>query len=166
MPRTTEPRCTILDLEIIAFSATEDWSSTAHQMTLSEARIRAREAFLNRRGVATARTDAKGTHLVAMRDLSVGEIVLDSPPVCCVLSKEGRCEQCFEKESKVPLQHCSGCKTARYCSKECQAEAWSRHHKYECCISAPLHKALDQVPSHVRQELHLLVVSNPQPTQI
>lgn len=128
--------------------------------TLSEARIQAREAFLNRRGVATAYTDVKGTHLVALRNLAVGDIVLDSPPVSCVLAKEDRCEQCFEKESKVPLLFCSACKTARYCSKECQTEAWSCHHKYECCISDPLHQALDQVPNHVRQELRLLVVSS------
>ena len=51
------------------------------QVEMDESKLKAREAFLNRRGVGTCHNPHKGTHLVALRPLSPGEIVLDSPPV-------------------------------------------------------------------------------------
>lgn len=97
---------------------------------MNESLLAAREEFLNRRGVGTGFSEAKGTHLVAKRCIAAGEVVLDSPPVCFVHASDSRCEQCFEKESKAPLLNCSACKTAKYCSKECQAQAvWISPHR-------------------------------------
>ena len=41
-----------------------------------------------------------------------------------------RCDFCFDETAKLAV--CAICKVAKYCSKECQREAWQRHHKKVC----------------------------------
>jgi TPR repeat protein len=47
-----------------------------------------------------------------------------------VVGKEDTCGGC----GKWAVNVCSGCKTQKYCSLSCQAEAWASH-KPECCAS-------------------------------
>ena len=41
-----------------------------------------------------------------------------------------RCGQCGKSDGN--LKHCSKCKTAVYCSRDCQARNWQSEHKAEC----------------------------------
>ena len=41
-----------------------------------------------------------------------------------------RCSQCGKSDGN--LKHCSKCKTAVYCSRDCQARNWQSEHKAEC----------------------------------
>jgi hypothetical protein len=45
--------------------------------------------------------------------------------------KEATCDNC-KQPSVLPLQLCSRCKKARYCSKQCQIAAWGTGHKVAC----------------------------------
>ena len=52
------------------------------------------------------------------------------------------CRYCMEEKSDTaPLQLCSGCTTAYYCSKECQKSDWKEEHK-EWCKTLGASKAL------------------------
>ncbi len=42
-----------------------------------------------------------------------------------------RCRFCGDKDAH--LRSCSGCKLARYCSKECQLADWSEHREVRVC---------------------------------
>jgi hypothetical protein len=46
--------------------------------------------------------------------------------------KTGRCRYCRNEDPKMELKKCSQCKTAEYCSKECQVADWRAGHKKEC----------------------------------
>ncbi|CCI44231.1 unnamed protein product [Albugo candida] len=52
-------------------------------------------------------------------------------------SPEAVCSQCGVSQRLSPenpdghLSLCAGCKTVRYCSRECQKKAW-KHHKHQC----------------------------------
>jgi hypothetical protein len=46
--------------------------------------------------------------------------------------KSGRCWYCNREVLRVELKKCSQCKSAVYCSKECQAADWRREHKKKC----------------------------------
>ena len=47
---------------------------------------------------------------------------------------EHHCWSCLQPEScfKEPLKKCTRCKTARYCSRDCQAKDWKHQHKTVC----------------------------------
>ena len=42
------------------------------------------------------------------------------------------CSKCRKRLPKKELKLCSGCATARYCSKKCQVKDWKRKHKNDC----------------------------------
>jgi len=41
------------------------------------------------------------------------------------------CWEC-ENFAECDIQHCAKCKTARYCSRDCQVSAWKQGHKLKC----------------------------------
>jgi hypothetical protein len=48
------------------------------------------------------------------------------------LPKTGRCSYCSSQDDKLELKKCSHCKSAQYCSKECQVADWKTRHKEDC----------------------------------
>ncbi|KAF8878364.1 hypothetical protein CPB84DRAFT_1688354, partial [Gymnopilus junonius] len=48
-------------------------------------------------------------------------------------ARRGNCMTCG-KDAQSDLKVCSGCKVAKYCSKQCQKEDW-KNHKKECTIT-------------------------------
>merc|ERR1712137_1319561 len=48
-------------------------------------------------------------------------------------SKARECDRCSKKEDPAkPFMMCSRCKARRYCSRQCQVEAWKGAHSREC----------------------------------
>ena len=43
-----------------------------------------------------------------------------------------RCGFCREDSSVTKLKQCTKCKTAKYCSRECQSKDWKERHKKDC----------------------------------
>ena len=53
------------------------------------------------------------------------------------------CSCCKKSESLVQLKNCTGCKTAKYCSKDCQAKDWMKNHKTHCKEIQKLSSVID-----------------------
>lgn len=100
----------------------------------------------------------KGRHLVAAERLAAGEVIFNDRPYCCVLipgmedetgkgerldtergvfgTEHRRCHRCLT-ETLHPVP-CEGCSYSRYCSADCQRDAWEEHHQWECPLGADL----------------------------
>ncbi|XP_035033579.1 SET and MYND domain-containing protein 4 [Hippoglossus stenolepis] len=100
----------------------------------------------------------KGRHLVAVQGIAAGEVILTDRPYSCVLipgveevqgrrggleterggfgTEHRRCHRCLS-ETLCPLP-CDGCSYSRYCSSDCQQDAWEEHHQWECPLGADL----------------------------
>lgn len=74
-----------------------------------------------------------GRYGVAVKDITVGDVLLVEPPYVSVLSAElfaVRCFHCFRSLS-VPVP-CIRCNRARYCSDKCRSVSWETYHEVEC----------------------------------
>ncbi|OXU16761.1 hypothetical protein TSAR_010123 [Trichomalopsis sarcophagae] len=84
-------------------------------------------------------TNVFGRHLVASRDIDVGEILVIEKPYASVLSSPNiytHCSQCFKRTwDSIP---CDKCIYAMYCSEKCRSEAWQQYHDIECSIKGYL----------------------------
>ena len=79
-----------------------------------------------------------GRHVVATRDINIGEIISVEQPYACVLTtdKLSHCYYCLELcYNTIPCDHCT---VALYCSDFCKVKAYATYHKYECSILASL----------------------------
>jgi SET and MYND domain-containing protein 4 len=77
-----------------------------------------------------------GRHLIAKRDLKVGDIVLLEKPFEVRLGKlhqYRRCTNCLA-ENELTLIPCPDCTSAMFCSTQCMSSAHKKFHKYECPI--------------------------------
>ncbi|XP_063916970.1 SET and MYND domain-containing protein 4-like [Zophobas morio] len=83
--------------------------------------------------IRVERDDKFGTHVVATRDVEVGDIIMIEEPFTSVLTSDRltHCHQCQNLcYNPVP---CNKCTVALFCSDSCKNEAQS-YHKYECPI--------------------------------
>ncbi|KAK7890079.1 hypothetical protein LTR67_008544 [Exophiala xenobiotica] len=102
---------------------------------------------------------SKGQGVFAKQTLSVKDPIcsLSCPTMIAIDSDflPTTCYQCLVvTATQLPLvQHglastglkdCGGCRSARFCSRECQVEAWHAYHKFECKIFKKLHS--EQLP--------------------
>lgn len=96
--------------------------------------------------------DAFGRHVVAARDIEVGEVVFNEAPIVSILDQEEdatteACVNCmaYIKDS-VPVP-CPTCYAAVFCSLACRREAFSTYHKYECRLAPAFRDlGLDKLP--------------------
>lgn len=75
-----------------------------------------------------------GNHIVATRDLKVGDIVGVLKPFCSALARRyqyERCENCRQERS-LNLIPCPSCTAVMFCNEACLKEAIEGFHKYEC----------------------------------
>lgn len=98
----------------------------------------------------------KGRHLVATNGIAAGEVIFNDRPYSCVLipgvegvggergglstgvfGTEHRCCHRCLTETLHPVP-CGGCGYSRYCSADCQQDAWDEHHRWECPLGAEL----------------------------
>uniref|UniRef100_A0A673IXH8 [histone H3]-lysine(4) N-trimethyltransferase n=1 Tax=Sinocyclocheilus rhinocerous TaxID=307959 RepID=A0A673IXH8_9TELE len=74
----------------------------------------------------------KGNGLRALREIKAGEAIHSCEPYSFCIAKDflkTACHSCLKRGES--LSRCSQCKTARYCSVQCQKQAWPDH-KREC----------------------------------
>ncbi|CAG0923086.1 unnamed protein product [Notodromas monacha] len=86
------------------------------------------------RALQFARSEEKGRHLLAARDIAPGEILIVEPPYSAVLDGrfwKSHCQHCMERTSVVIP--CQTCASVVFCSEECRNLA-SRYHQLECPI--------------------------------
>ncbi|CAB0044952.1 unnamed protein product [Trichogramma brassicae] len=84
-------------------------------------------------GVEPAYSLEWGRHLVAKRDIEVGEMVLVEDLACGVLVQNvahTKCAHCLAQAWVGPA--CDKCVNAVYCSEKCKVEAWRDYHEVEC----------------------------------
>lgn len=94
--------------------------------------------------VEFAKNSRYGRHLIASRDLRVGQIVMiEDPYVSVALAsvKYMRCANCL-KENRLNLIPCTRCTCAMFCTVKCRDEADKNFHQYECSIIDALHEFL------------------------
>jgi len=78
----------------------------------------------------------KGRHVVAARDIPVGEMLVVEEPLCSILAPEklekltNHCLHCHVF-TKAPLP-CETCCAVVFCSKDCRRKATQGYHRYEC----------------------------------
>lgn len=60
--------------------------------------------------------------------------------------------------ASVELKTCSGCLSARFCSRQCQVESWRAYHKYECKIFKKLRGNLP--PTILRAVLRMVLLKD------
>lgn len=90
-------------------------------------------------------TDNQGRHVVATRDISVGEVLAIEKPFCHILIEQffTHCHYCLKL--CYHLIPCLKCTQVMYCDEECR-ENDSAYHKYECRILATVRKlAIDKL---------------------
>ncbi|GLH10314.1 SET and MYND domain-containing protein 4 [Gryllus bimaculatus] len=74
-----------------------------------------------------------GRHVVAVSNISVGDILFVEKPFAWVLLPENyqdRCHHCCSLFG-VPVP-CWECTTVLYCSELCRKDSWNEYHKWEC----------------------------------
>ncbi|CAB0038840.1 unnamed protein product [Trichogramma brassicae] len=97
-----------------------------------------------------------GRHLVATRDIKVGEMILVEDVACCVLAEEAvhtNCSHCGAQAWRGVA--CDHCVYALYCSEQCRAQAWSEYHEIECQICEVVNRRFDRI--ECQAALRLLV---------
>jgi SET and MYND domain-containing protein 4 len=83
-----------------------------------------------------------GRHIIAKRDLKVGDVVIMEKPFQKLLLEEDkyrRCANCLI-ENDLTLIPCPSCTLSMYCSVQCLTAAYEKFHKYECPIIDALFK--------------------------
>ncbi|KIW95628.1 uncharacterized protein Z519_04213 [Cladophialophora bantiana CBS 173.52] len=61
-------------------------------------------------------------------------------------------------QTSLHLKICNGCRSARFCSKDCQVDAWHAYHKYECKIFKKLQNNLP--PAILRAVLRVVLLKD------
>ena len=78
---------------------------------------------------------AKGRHIVALRDITPGEIIVVEKPYASVLLPQSwftHCHNCLRR-CIAPIP-CLYCRDALFCSVSCRQQAWHTYHEAECGI--------------------------------
>ncbi|MEQ2207112.1 hypothetical protein XENOCAPTIV_007486 [Xenoophorus captivus] len=109
--------------------------------------------------VSVGCSKGKGFHLVALKRITAGEVILSDRPFSWVLlpgiekvkgkrrrekdtqrevfgAEHRRCHWCLAET--LCAVACEGCSWSRYCSAACRREAWEEHHHWECPLGAEL----------------------------
>lgn len=82
-----------------------------------------------------------GRHVIASRDIPVGEVIAIEQPFATILlpaKTTDHCHHCLQL--CYDLLPCEFCTEALFCTESCKEAAWDSYHKYECAIISILRK--------------------------
>ena len=87
-------------------------------------------------------SDSLGRHLVARRDINVGDTLVIEKPYASVLLPKHLGTHCYNCLKRVthPLP-CVQCSSVRYCSEACARQSWDSYHSIECQYLDLIHGA-------------------------
>lgn len=86
-------------------------------------------------------TPEMGRHVLASRDIPIGEVIAVESPYTTVLLWEKTLDHCHNcLKLCYNLLPCNGCVDAMFCGESCRREAWKLYHKYECGVLSILRK--------------------------
>ncbi|CAH2236054.1 SET and MYND domain-containing protein 4 [Pararge aegeria] len=86
-------------------------------------------------------TNEMGRHVIAKKDIKVGEVLAQEDPYFSLLLKSQllcSCSYCLSRS--LNLIPCDSCCLALYCSVECKNKAWQEYHSVECPLMVTLMK--------------------------
>lgn len=85
-----------------------------------------------------------GRHVVATRDIQIGQIIAIEEPFCTTVDVDQQYECCHNcgLENCQSLIPCRNCPHVMFCSARCSEEAQRRYHRYECQAIDYLHATL------------------------
>lgn len=76
-----------------------------------------------------------GRHVVATRDIDIGQVLVVERPYSKFLSFENLYTHCsFCLKSLWTGVACDHCVNAAYCSETCKIKAWTKYHRLECSL--------------------------------
>lgn len=80
-----------------------------------------------------------GRHIVATKNIMVGDVIARENPFCQILLKENYFTHCYEcLRPSYNLIACDNCPLVMFCGDHCKQKSWKLYHKYECLILATL----------------------------
>ncbi|KAM3582254.1 hypothetical protein VKS41_005684 [Umbelopsis sp. WA50703] len=93
-------------------------------------------AHLRAHHLELANDQSKFRKVVALNHMKRGSVAIESQALAFVPLPSARaeiCNFCFRRGTRAtPLQRCSRCQSAYYCSKHCFQKAWFAAHQYIC----------------------------------
>ncbi|XP_076545140.1 protein-lysine N-methyltransferase SMYD4-like [Osmia lignaria lignaria] len=109
--------------------------SIVKQSPLPELKICNTEVPCASNAITIKYNEKYGRHIVATRDINIGEIIAIEKPYSLILSHNNlqtHCSNCLEVcWANIP---CNYCTYAMYCSEECKASDWKKYHDIECKV--------------------------------
>uniref|UniRef100_A0AAR2LM31 [histone H3]-lysine(4) N-trimethyltransferase n=1 Tax=Pygocentrus nattereri TaxID=42514 RepID=A0AAR2LM31_PYGNA len=104
--------------------------------------------------------EIKAGAAIRLREIKGGDAQSSAPFAFCVARKflQSACHNCVRTGQK--LLRCSQCKTARYCSVQCQKEAWPEH-KSECPCLKRVHPRIPTDSVRLTARIIFRLLSDP-----
>src|SRR6185312_5071909 len=106
------------------------------------------DSYLAAHNLALVPKQSSYRAIVTRSPVPKGSVIIKSPPLCSFPTPsvaDSICNHCFNSQvsrltpcatsssfSSHSLMRCSRCKSAFYCSVQCQRKAWNLHHKWLC----------------------------------
>ncbi|XP_011304229.1 SET and MYND domain-containing protein 4-like [Fopius arisanus] len=111
------------------------WNDEGHLPKLSAGRMNNLEIPDASDAIAIRYSGKYGRHIVATRDIDVGEVLAVQTPYIAVLELSRRRSNCWyclsQTWSGVP---CDKCVNVLFCSEKCKSRAWEEFHDVECHV--------------------------------
>ncbi|XP_029038440.2 SET and MYND domain-containing protein 4-like isoform X2 [Osmia bicornis bicornis] len=125
----------------ISVSNTSNEQSIVKQSPLPELKQCNKEVPCASDAITIKYNQKYGRHIVATRDINIGEIIAIEKPYSLILNPNNlqtHCSNCLEVcWANIP---CNYCIYAMYCSEECKALGWTKYHDIECKVFPYLFK--------------------------
>ncbi|KAG2179230.1 hypothetical protein INT43_002080 [Umbelopsis isabellina] len=106
------------------------------------------QAHLRAHHLELADDPKKYRKVLALNAMKRGSVAIESHALAFVPLPSVRaeiCNYCFKRATRAtPLQRCSRCQSAYYCSKHCFQKAWFAAHQYVCKANQPSATQEDQ----------------------
>lgn len=119
----------------ISISNTSKEQSIIKQSSLPKLNMCNNEVPCASNAITIKYNEKYGRHIVATRDINVGEIIAIEKPYSVIFNPNNlqtHCSNCLEVcWANIP---CNYCTYAMYCSEECKASDWRKYHDIECKV--------------------------------
>lgn len=105
--------------------------------------------------VKLAETKKYGRHVLATRDINIGDVIAHEPPFILSLNRRfanSKCLFCLSDNS-YSLLPCHNCTRAMFCNEKCREDAMSSFHKFECSIIDAIY---DFFPDEILMSIRLI----------